>query len=136
TDYCYMRNVLLMAYRSDCDNESRLEGCNSWRSFCDEVAKLHPPKRPDYLQDTKGSYGRRFAFSRIAPETLACLVLDALTTGGGIAWDVKNVDGLVTFPSTLNLEMVMAEFQSLHELMWTHVWYEGPGEDKRDRLKD
>src|SRR6185437_7687497 len=83
----YMRNVLLLAYRSDVPGTGGLENCSNWQNVLELVANLPSSASASRSKDKfKGSYGQPFSYSRKAPETLACLVLEALQTGGGIKW--------------------------------------------------
>ena len=81
--------------------------------------------------------GRRFCLIEFAPETLACLVMDCLTTTQQIRWppDEENAGkdkekeleekAVVTFPAQFDdcqKEDIVKEFQALHALAFKHAW--------------
>jgi hypothetical protein len=104
-----MRNVLLVAYRKEFEG---IFQCKSWQAMRDVVERL--PHR-----------GRRFAFDRKAPETLACLVLDAIASGGGWKW--SNSRGQFDFAEFFGVhstQSIVQEFDALYELMFRHSWTE------------
>jgi KaiC len=71
-DTMFMRNVLLLAYTDDFND---LAKCNTWSGVLEAIK-----------QRSATDACKPLAFDRVAPETLACIVLDGITTAGGIRW--------------------------------------------------
>lgn len=81
----FLSNVLLMAYRSD-DVKPNDKGDSieftSWRDVLKVMTGVRHSGLPKMINEPTSQYGPRFAFSRIAPETLSCLILDAMISAG------------------------------------------------------
>lgn len=71
----YYLNVLLLAYRRELDREK--EKARSWQSLKDMLAS----QRLEEQTDGRLPINRRFWFDISAPETLSCVLMDALLSG-------------------------------------------------------
>jgi RecA/RadA recombinase len=107
----FVRNVLLLAYRSDVAGIAAVAESGRWSELYERCRGI---------QEAGASAGNRlFAFDRLATETLACLVLEGMATGGGIDWRKLKGDG-IEVPTKFSSEIaasVARELVALHQLM-------------------
>lgn len=105
----YIRNVLLVAWRRDLVDSSEFgNGFSSWVDFKEMVDRCK-------CEETEGHAGVKFACDLVAPETLACLILDSLKNAG-LLFNGKSSFPAAPFSKTSE-DLLQKEFLALHKLI-------------------
>ena len=108
----YWRNVLLIAYHERIQEFVANLKPLTWDSLEKAVASIPSSKLSGMVP---------FAYDPVAPETMACLVLDALCTAHCLEWPAKDGEQAIKFPKALERpDAQEKEFQALHRLMFKH----------------